>query len=103
MFRVAIDAIEASSNGILPAFTAGDNRADFFEPRTGSDFPNFIMPLFTRDDDDFTYALRTLECANCVSDHRFPRDHGEQFVKAHALAATAGDDDGAEHGEYVTS
>src|SRR5262245_17565043 len=94
IFRVAIDAIQASPNGILPTFTTWDNRADFFESCTGSDFSNFIMPLFTRDDDDFAYGLRALKRADCVSDHRFARDHGKQFIEAHALAAAAGYDDG---------
>ena len=56
IFRVAIDAIQASPNGILPTFAAGDNRPDLFEPFVANDFSDFIMPIFTRHDDDF--ALR---------------------------------------------
>jgi hypothetical protein len=34
IFRLVIDAIQASPNGILSTFAAGDNRADFLEPWT---------------------------------------------------------------------
>ena len=34
IFRIAVDAIQASPYGILSTFAAGDNRADFFEPCT---------------------------------------------------------------------
>jgi hypothetical protein len=91
---VAIDAIQASPNGILPAFTAGDNSADFFEPCIGSDFSNFIMPLFTRGDDDFGYGLRALERVDGVSDNWFAGNYGKQFIEAHPLTAAAGYDDG---------
>jgi len=33
-----------------------------------------------------------------VSDHRFARDCGKQFIEPHALAAAASDDDGIQHG-----
>jgi hypothetical protein len=94
IFRVAIDAIQASAYRILPAFAAGDNRADFFEACTGSDFFNFIMPFFTRHDYNFAYRVRALECADCVSDNWFARYYGKQFIEAHAVAAAAGYDDG---------
>jgi hypothetical protein len=32
-----------------------------------------------------------------MSDHRFPRDYGKQFIEPHALAAAAGYNDGADH------
>jgi hypothetical protein len=95
IFRVAIDAIQASANGILPAFAAGDNRPDFFEPCTGSDFSNFIMPFFTCHDYDFAYGSRVIECADCMGDYWFARDYGKQLIEPHALAAAAGYDDRA--------
>jgi hypothetical protein len=95
VFRVAIDAIQSSPNGILSTFAAGDNRADFFEPCTRSDFSDSIMPLFTRHDYDFAYGNRALKRADRVSDHRFAGDWGKQFIEPHALAAAAGYDDGA--------
>jgi hypothetical protein len=33
-----------------------------------------------------------------MSDNRFARDCGKQFIEPHALAASAGYDDGAQHG-----
>jgi hypothetical protein len=74
---VAIDTIQPSSNGILPALATGHNRANSFETGIGSDFSNFIVPLFTRDHDDFAYGTRALECTNCVSDHWFASNYGK--------------------------
>jgi hypothetical protein len=91
---VAIDTIQASPNGILPAFTAGDDRPNFLEPRVATDLSNFMMPFFTRHDYDFGYRSRALERADCMSDHRFTRDYGKQFIETHALAAARGYDDG---------
>jgi hypothetical protein len=94
IFRVATNAIQASPNGILPTFTAADNRPDFVEPGVATDFSDFIMSFFTRHDYDFAYRSRALERADCVSDHRFTCDYGKQFIEPHALAAAAGYDDG---------
>ena len=66
----------------------------FFEPCTGIDFPDFIMPFFTRNDDDVAYGLRALERADCVSDNWFARNYGKQFIEAHPLTAAGGYDDG---------
>ena len=101
IFRFAIDPIQAGPNGILPAFAARDNRADFFEPHVATDFPDLIMSFFTRYDNNFADGIRALERTDCASDHRFTRDYGKQFVESHALAAAAGDDDGAQHGPDV--
>jgi hypothetical protein len=90
IFRVVANPIQTSPNGILPKFTARENRADFFEPCVGSDFSNLIMPLFTRDEDDFAHAIGVLKRADCVGDHWFVRDYGKQFIEPHALAAAAG-------------
>jgi hypothetical protein len=95
IFRVAIDATQASPNGILSTFAAGDNREDFFEPPVSTDFSDFIMPVFTRHDYDFAYGSCVLERADCVSDYWFARDYGKQLIEPHALAAAAGYDDGA--------
>jgi hypothetical protein len=103
IFRLAIDMIQASPNGILPAFATGNNRADFFEPCAGHDFPDFIMTLFTRHDYDFTDGSRALKGAHRVSNHRFARDCGKQLIEPHSLAAAAGYDDGTDHGEHVKS
>jgi hypothetical protein len=51
------------------------------------------MPLFTPHDYDFAYGSRELKRADCVSDHRFARDDGKQFIEPHALAAAAGYND----------
>jgi hypothetical protein len=48
------------------------------------------MPLFTPHDYDFAYGNRALKRAGCVSDHRFARDYGKQFIEPHALAAATG-------------
>src|SRR6476469_2107368 len=98
IFRVAIDPTQASPNIILPTFAAGNNRADFFESCTGSDFSDFIVPLFTRHNYDFANGYSTFKRTDCVSDHWFARDRGKQFIEPHALAAAAGDDDGTQHG-----
>jgi hypothetical protein len=45
-----INPAQTGTNGILPTFAAGDNRANLFESRTGRDFSNFIMLLVTRHD-----------------------------------------------------
>src|SRR5712672_4392148 len=90
IFRVVIDAIQASPDGILATFTAGDNRQDFFEPPVSTDFSDFIMPVFRRHDYDFAYGSCVLERADWVSDHWFARDHSKQFVEPHALAAATG-------------
>jgi hypothetical protein len=90
IFRVVIDAIQASPNGILPTFAAGDNRQDFFEPPVSTDFSDFIMPVFTRHDYDFAYGSCVLERADYVSDHGFAGDYSKQFIEAHALAAATG-------------
>jgi hypothetical protein len=92
-----MDTIQPSSNGILPTFTAWDNRADFFEPRTGTNFSNFIMPLLTRHDYNFAYRSRPLERADGVSEDWFVRNYRKQFIEPHALAAAAGYDDRTEH------
>jgi hypothetical protein len=97
IFRVAIDSIQASANGILPTFAARDNRPDLSESRAGSDFLEFIMPLFARNNDDFAYGLRAFERADCMSNHGFVSNCDEQFIEAHSLAAAAGYDDGTEH------
>jgi len=97
IFRVAIDPIQASPNGILSTFTAGNNRPDFFEPFVSTDTFDFIMPFFTPHDDDFAYGLRVLERADCVSDHWFARDCSKQLIEPHALAAATRYDDGAQH------
>src|SRR6478735_2108370 len=94
IFRVAIDATQASPNGILSTFAAGDNRVNLFESCTRSDFFDFIMPLFTRHDYDFANGSRALKRADCVGDHRFARDYGKQFIEPHALAAAASYNDG---------
>jgi hypothetical protein len=90
IFRVVIDAIQASPNGILPTFAAGDNRQDFFEPPVSTDFSDFIMPVFTRHDYDFVYGSRALERADWVSDHWFAGNYSKQLVEPHALAAATG-------------
>src|SRR5262245_21862479 len=97
VLRTAIDAIQASPNGILPTFPTPDNRADFFEPCTGNEFCNFIMPLLTRHDDDFAYRSRALERADCVSDYWLAGNYGKQFIESHALATAAGYENCAEH------
>jgi hypothetical protein len=94
IFCVAIYAIQASPNGILPTFPTTDNCADFFEPSTGNNFCDFVMPLFTCHNDDFAYRSRAVERADCVSDYRLTSNYGKQFVEPHALAAAAGYDDG---------
>src|SRR5262245_21057780 len=94
VFRFAIDAIQAGPNGILPAFAAGDDCADFFEPCSRRDFSDFAMTLFTRHDEDFAYRSRALERTNCVSDNWLTGDDGKQLIKPHSLAAAAGYDDG---------
>src|SRR5215211_9191508 len=101
IFRVLINAIQASPNGILATFTAGDNRQDFFESHVSTDFPDFVMPVFTCHDYNFAYRSRTFERADCVSDHWFARDYGKQFIEPHALTAAAGDENCAEHGLAV--
>ena len=53
------------------------------------------MPFFPRDDNDFTDGSCAVERAQRMSQHRFAGDYGEQFIESHALAATAGDDEGA--------
>jgi hypothetical protein len=90
IFRVAIDAIQASPDGILPTFAAGDNRQDFFEPPVSTDFSDFIMPVFTRYDYDFAYGSRVLERTDGVSDHWFAPDYSKQLIEPHALAAATG-------------
>jgi len=93
VLRTAIEAIQASPNGILPTFPTPDNRANFFEPCTGNKFCNFIMPSFTRHNDDFAYRNRAFERADCVSDYWFAGNYGKQFIESHALATPAGYDD----------
>ena len=46
--------IQASANGILTTFAAGNDRPNFFEILIANDFFDFIMPIFTRNDNDFT-------------------------------------------------
>jgi len=69
VFRLGLDPIQAGSNGILPAFAAGDNRPDLAETRVRSDFSDFIKSFFARDDDDFANGSRAVERADCISDY----------------------------------
>src|SRR4030095_5414041 len=77
IFRFAINLIQTGTNGILPAFAAGDDRPDFFKAGVATDFSNFIMSFFTRHDYDLAYRRCMLERANCMSDHRLPSDYGK--------------------------
>ena len=90
-------------NAFLPAFTTNDSRAEFLQACVASNSSNFFMSFFTRNDDDFADRTRNVERTHRVSNYRFARDHGKQFVESHALTAAAGDDNGAKHGKYVTS
>src|SRR5262245_28370376 len=85
--RVAINLIQPGTNRILPAFAARYDRPHFLEAASASDCSDFFMSFLTRHDYDLAYRTCILERTNCMSDHRFARDYGEQFIEPHALAA----------------
>jgi hypothetical protein len=95
IFRFGINGIKAGMHGILSPFAAGDNRLELFESGVATNVLDLIAPIFARHDNDFADRSRLIECADCVSDHRFACCDGKEFIESHSVAATTRDDDGA--------
>ena len=55
------------------------------------------MSIFASNDNDFGDRIGMLERVDRVRNDRPARDYREQFVKAHAPAASRRDDNGREH------
>ena len=55
------------------------------------------MSIFASNNNDLGYGIGLLERVDRVGDDRPARDYCEQFVKAHAPAASRRDDNSREH------
>ena len=55
------------------------------------------MSISASNDNDLGDGIGLLERADCVRNYRPARNYREQFVKAHAPAASRRDDNGREH------
>ena len=94
---IRAEVFQTSADGILSSLAASDNRSHFFEIFMAAHLSDFIMSIFASNDNDLGDGIGLLERVDRVRNDRPARDYREQFVKAHAPAASRRDDNGREH------
>jgi hypothetical protein len=57
----------------------------------------FLEAIRATDDDNLLDAIRRIECADGVRDHRPIAEQRERLVESHSTAAAARDDDRRQH------
>src|SRR4029077_15813421 len=94
---ITAEIFQTSPHGILSPLAARDKRPHFFKTFIAAQLSDFIMSVFTSNDNDLGDRIGLLERVDRVRNDRPTRDYREQFVKAHAPTPSRRDDNSREH------